>query len=197
MKVIKNILVVVAVVFVALYFFNPRIEEVKVPVTIEVKVPVIEKVHDTIEVLVPYETLVNSPINKGLKDSLNKANTTIDSLRAYKAFTVKRKYSQIFDDSTQTITVFAETTGTLDKLQASYKTKPRSIVIDTILTIPIPKYNEFYGGFSVGVPIITNTGINPTPTFKADLYLKTKNNNIWSVSFDTNKTLWVGHAWQF
>ncbi len=189
----KNLLISAGIVFGMLYFLNPKIEEVEVPVRIEVKVPVIEKVHDTIEKPVPYKVLVDSPVNEQLRDSLSEAKSVIDSLRAYKAFTVKRQYTQSFDDETQTITVFAETTGTLDKLQASYKTKPKTILLDTVLTIKVPKYNKFFGGISVGVPVNNNI----KPIFKADLYLKTKNNNLWNISFDTQRIVWIGHAWEF
>ena len=128
MKFIKNNwkygLLGIGFAFMLLYFFSPRVKHVKVPIKIEVPVPVIQKEFDTVYVPKPYKVLKDAPINKKLKDSLSKAKSVIDSLNAYKNFAIKRKYTQIFDDSTQTITVFAETTGTLDALQAKYKTKP-------------------------------------------------------------------------
>lgn len=195
--IIKYILIGAILIFSIVNFLNPKIEYVDVPVRIEVPVPVIEKVHDTVYVPKPYEVLVESPVNEELTDSLSKANTVIDSLKAYKDFTVKRKYTQVFDDSTQTITVFAETTGTLDALQASYKTKPRTVVLDTVLSIPVPKYNEFYGGFSVGMPINEEPAFGVTPILKADLYLKTKTNRIISLSLDTRQHVFIGYAWRF
>jgi hypothetical protein len=194
---LKYIVIGVILIFGIINFINPKIEYVDVPVRIEVPIPSIKKVHDTVYIPVPYKVLVNSPVNKKLSDSLDKANTIIDSLKAYKDFVIKRKYTQVFDDSTQTITVFAETTGTLDALQASYKTKPRVISLDTIIKVEIPARSMFFYGGSIGLPVFDNNTLNVTPVFKADLYLKTKKDLLINLSVDTDGRVWGGYSIKF
>lgn len=168
--------------------------EVDVPIKIEVPVPVKDSVFDPIEAPIPVlvkKEVVQNPINKELLEELKTANSVIDSLTTLKEFVVKRTYKEIFSDSLQDITVDAETTGTLDKLQVSYQTKPYTISLDTTVAVPIPVQAELYVGGSVLLPF-EETSLKPS--LKASIQLvNKKHNKVWSVQYDPiNKTGEIG-----
>lgn len=140
----NNILgfVVAVLVGMAIMFFikKPQIKEVKVPFRVEVEVPVIEKVFDT--VFEPQEIIKKVVVkNEKLIEEYKKANDSLKEALFNSAVTV-REYREVFEDSTITITVGAKVTGTLNSLVAEYKTKPRIIVVDTTLTVDVPDYSR-------------------------------------------------------
>ena len=63
--------------------------------------------------------------------------------------------------------------------------------------IPIPKYNEFYGGFELGIPVIKIPTLDVNPLIKGNLYLKTKKDRLWNLSIDSEGRILGGHAWKF
>jgi len=205
---IKNIALVVisilAIVFGILYFsVNTEKIIVKVPVKIDVPVPVKEFVYDTIIKPVPYIVEINNPLNEDLERQLVNSKTIIDSLKIYKDFAVKRKYSEVFDDSIQIIIVNAETTGTLDKLQATYKTKPRSIPIDIEVPVEInvPFKSKLFLGTELAMPLQKYDQINQT-VIRNNLRVGVKagldtRNFIYSIGIDTDTYANLGIYYKF
>jgi hypothetical protein len=188
----NNILgfVVAVLVGMAIMFFikKPQIKEVKVPFRVEVEVPVIEKVFDT--VFEPQEIIKKVVVkNDKLIEEYKKANDSLKEALFNSAVTV-REYKEVFEDSTITITVGAKVTGTLNSLIAEYKTKPRIIIVDTTLTVEVPDYSRsvvVYG--EVGMPTMQNT--QAPPVLKVGFDISNKKNWVWGGSYDTEKRVWV------
>ena len=177
------------------WFVGNDSEQIEVPVYIEVPVPNIDNSFDPIEdpePLVVHDSIpVANPININLKRQLDSAKTELDSLKALKAFAIKRIYKEEFKDDFQTITVNAETTGTLDKLSVDYKTEEYTIPLDTTVTTDVPRKGALYYGGSIMTPY----GKSPLkPSVKASLdLLNKKNNKIYGLSVDPfNQTLDLG-----
>lgn len=185
-------LVIGAVIVFTLKQCNTEI--IEVPVTIEVEVPVIEKVHDTIYYPepVPYEV---KEIDTTLVQQYKKAN---DSLKAelFKQSVKINTYKEVFDDSIQTITVDAKTIGILSSLSVSYKTKPRVIKFDTILKIEVPANDR---SISLYTELGVTTKIGELITLKAGIDYKSKKNWVFGFGLDTNKTTWfkIGKTFNF
>ena len=171
----NNILgfVVAVLVGMAIMFFikKPQIKEVKVPFRVEVEVPVIERVFDT--VFEPQEVIKNVVVkNDKLIEEYKKANDSLKEALFNSAVTV-REYKEVFEDSTITITVGAKVTGT-----------------DTTLTVEVPDYSRsvvVYG--EVGMPTMQNT--QAPPVLKVGFDISNKKNWVWGGSYDTEKRVWV------
>ena len=159
-------------------------EIIEVPVRVEVEVPVVVKEFDTIyePVPVPY-TVVE--LDTTLVEEYKKANDSLKQEIFNSAVTV-REYKEIFEDSIQTITVGANVTGTLNSLSVGYETKPRTIVIDTVIPVKVPtKPFTIYG--EVGVP--TNL-LYPQVVFKAGADYKINKTFVVGGSYDTQGRVW-------
>lgn len=179
--------VVAVLIGMAIMFFirKPQIKEVKVPFKVEVEVPVIEKVFDTIY---PKAKVVKE-VDTSLVEQYKKANDSLKKALFESAVTV-REYKEVFEDSTITITVGANVTGTLNSLIAEYKTKPRVVVLDTTLTVDVPDYSRSISVYGeLGMPTIQ--GIEASPVFKAGFDISNKRNWIWGGSYDTEKRVWL------
>ena len=182
--------VVAVLIGMAIMFFirKPQIKEVKVPFRVEVEVPVVEKVFDTV-----YEvqevTKEVAVVDESLVEEYKKENDSLKEALFNSAVTV-RDYRQVFEDSTITITVGAKVTGTLNSLVAEYKTKPKIIVIDTTLTVDVPDYSRSISVYGeLGMPTIQ--GLDGTPVFKLGFDISNKNNWVWGGSYDTEKRVWI------
>jgi len=182
--------VVAVLIGMAIMFFirKPQIKEVKVPFRVEVEVPVVEKVFDTV-----YEvqevTKEVAVVDESLVEEYKKANDSLKEALFNSAVTV-RDYRQVFEDSTITITVGAKVTGTLNSLVAEYKTKPKIIVMDITLTVDVPDYSRSISVYGeLGMPTIQ--GIKAQPVFKVGFDISNKNNWVWGGSYDTEKRVWV------
>lgn len=179
--------VVAVLIGMAIMFFirKPQIKEVKAPFKVEVKVPVIEKVFDTVH---PKAKVVKE-IDTSLVEQYKKANDSLKKALFESAVTV-REYKEVFEDSTITITVGAKVTGTLNSLIAEYKTKPRVVVLDTTLTVDVPDYSRSISVYGeLGMPTIQ--GIEDTPVLKVGFDISNKRNWVWGGSYDTEKRVWV------
>lgn len=179
--------VVAVLIGIAIMFFirKPQIKEVKAPFKVEVKVPVIEKVFDTVH---PKAKVVKE-IDTSLVEQYKKANDSLKKALFESAVTV-REYKEVFEDSTITITVGAKVTGTLNSLIAEYKTKPRVVVLDTTLTVDVPDYSRSISVYGeLGMPTIQ--GIEDTPVLKVGFDISNKRNWVWGGSYDTEKRVWV------
>lgn len=179
--------VVAVLIGMAIMFFirKPQIKEVKVPFKVEVKVPVIEKVFDTVH---PKAKVVKE-VDTSLVEQYKKANDSLKKALFESSVTV-REYKEVFEDSTITITVGAKVTGTLNSLIAEYKTKPRVVVLDTTLTVDVPDYSRSISVYGeLGMPTVQ--GIEAPPVFKVGFDISNKKNWIWGGSYDTEKRVWV------
>lgn len=181
-----------------MYFIQkPTIKEVPIRVEIEVPIPIIEKNFDTI--YEPYPVYIKGEVKI---DSIYykqwlKLNDSISKDKSFKDAITINEYNTKFEDDTLTINIYSKTRGTLLEIKPDYKTKPRKIPVDTTIYIPLPKYNEFYGGLEVGMPLPNISTLDVTPILKSNFYWKTKKDKLWNISLDSEKRIFVGHAWKF
>lgn len=181
-------------------FFLKKCDEKPIDVPIDIKIPVPGK--DTIFVPIkepkplPDTLKIKNPINIKLKKELDSARSLIDSLEAYKAFAVKREYKEIFEDSTQKITVNAETTGTLDLVNVGYEIFPDTINYKDTLKIKVPSHNKFYFGGEIVVP---SNNSNMSHSFAPKLgMLNKKQNKLYTLDVDfINKSVEGGILFEF
>lgn len=124
----------------------PEIKEV--PVTVYVKVPIIQREFDTIENPYPVKVVVTDSFYYKeyliLKDSLQRDSLARDALAV-------REYNNSFEDTVQTIDVFSRVRGHLLDVQASYVTKPFTVRHDTVIPVKIPR-KHFALGLSSSIP---------------------------------------------
>lgn len=172
------------------------IKEVKVPFKVEVEVPVVKKEFDTIYLPVPEYTLITL-VDTTLVGEYKRANDSLKAKLFESAVTI-RDYKQVFDDDIQTITVDMNVTGTLNSVFAKYITKPRIVVLDTVLKVDVPDYSRSISVYGeIGMPT-QKASIEP-PILKAGFDFSGKRNTVWGASFDTEKRVWVklGKKWNF
>tara|TARA_R110000851_G_scaffold314588_1_gene476690 strand:+ start:2410 stop:3066 length:657 start_codon:yes stop_codon:yes gene_type:complete len=182
-------------------FQKPTIIEVPVPIKIEVAVPVVQNEFTPIVTPEPSIKYIKGDIITKIDSAYyNKYITLKDSISkdsAYKSAITIREYNTKFEDDILTLNIYSKIRGDLLEIKPDYKTKPRSIRLDTTIYVPVPKYNEFYGGFEIGAPTNTDSPISVLPTLSAKGYLKTKKDKLWSAGFDTRGYVSVGFAWKF
>jgi len=199
-KYLKEIGLVIGLIFMLLYFFDPNIEEVEVPIRVEIPIPVIEMEFDTVYKPKPYPVYLKgktlTEIDSTYYDKYQALNDSIKKDSIFKKAITINSYKEKVEDDTLTINLNMKVRGELLEYQVGYKTKPRTATVDTILKIKIPTQNKFFGGISVGMPIIENPE-SVTPTIKTDLYWKTKGDLLINISLDSEKRVWGGIAWKF
>lgn len=197
----KNLLIVVGIVFAALYFFNPKKEIVKVPVTIEVEVPKIVKEFDTIYKPKPiYITKGSDTIKEIDSTYYNKyialQNDSIKQDSLFKKAIAINTYKEKIEDDTLKIDLTMKLRGKLLNYQVGYEIKPRTVKVDTTLNIPIPTKAKLFVGGGVRMPVNQlNPNIGASLVPYAGVYLKTKGDNLINVTIDKNY-IGVGYAWK-
>jgi len=168
---------------------KPRVEYVEVEV--EVLVPSVEKVFDTIyeptpkyvkvkEIDSTYYKKYTELIDEVAKDSIFKEAITVN------------EYNETFSDTLQTIQVYSKTRGQLIAQSVKYVTNPYSIKVKE--TVEIKKRSSLSIGSEIGMPTINLT--NPVPILKANAILTNKRGNTFSISYDTEGRAWVGKSWK-
>lgn len=167
-------------VILTFYFMKKEIIEVEVPVLIEVPVPVVEKVFKTVRE--PYAVKGDTVIDSiyydryiALKDSVAR-----DSL--YKEAITIRTYNEKVEDNILTISLEATVRGELLDYKLGYKTKPRTVTLDTVIKVAIPMKPSIYGGAYIYLPP-SNSIIQPSiiPTI---MYKNRKSTIIYSIGYD-------------
>ena len=198
MKNIKEIIIAIAVLFIAYLVydkFTAEPEIVEVPVTIEVPVPGKdgEIIRDTI--LVPTAVYVPNPVNDTLLKKYQEAKDSLTQLELYKDAITTRVYNEKFEDDVLTINVETKVQGRmLDQDISNYYVKPSTVVLDTTLTIEVPKKINFLGGVELGLPL-SSTGLQPnTPNVKFNLGVQTTNGNLWQAGIDTQRNVYLGYS---
>lgn len=182
---------------------------IKIPVDIEVPIPIEDSIFDPIINPKPIKETPKSfkpkPINKDLKKDLDSSKTIIDSLAIYKKFAIKRTYKDSLVDDIQTINYNIEATGTVDKIQIGYKTKPRTINYKDTLKIDIPSTTKFFVGGSIFIPKNNNISLDiPNniylkPSIKPGLLMiNKKDTKAYNIEIDPiNKTGELGLYFRF
>lgn len=169
-------------------------DTIEIPIIIEVPIPVVEVEFDTIKdpypIYIPGTVKIDSTYyNKyiSLRDSISR-----DSL--FKEAIAIREYREVFEDDTIKIDVYSNVQGFLKKQQVSYKTKPRSITVDTTITVKTKYQTKFGAGIEVGIP--TNNATGNSIVVKPKILLDTKR-FIYDLSWDTDKRVWAGISFKF
>lgn len=159
-------------------------------ITVEVEVPVppiIDSFPYKVPVPKPYP--VENPINKELAHKLNEANNIIDSLKVYKEFAVKRSYTEVFEDTIQTITVDAEATGTIDLMRVKYIQKERTIKVPIEIETPITK-RSFTLYTESGLPLQQHSTTTPFIA-KFGFDITNSKNWVYGPSYSTDGRFWL------
>ena len=115
------------------------------------------------------------------KDSIEKLNILLSAVKI-------RKYQEKFDNEDITLTIDAETTGTLNWIKPSYTIKEK-----TIITPNIQKNTVF--ALYTGAGIYNNTQLS-NPGIKLDLGVQLKKGDIIEGSYDTNKNIYLSYKKQ-
>lgn len=177
-----------------IYFLTQKpnnIEYVEVPTIVEVEVPGKQGEIRIDSIPVPYA--VKNPINDELVAKYEKANDSIKKLLFIMSI-AEKEYNISFKDSIQNIDVYSKLkNGELVNQTVTYDIFPRTETVETIVKVPVPKYNKILVGGELGIPINNNN----KPVGKFNLMFQNKKDNILSLSYDTNGTGWVGYNISF
>ena len=189
----KNIILsfIIGVIIGALGMYllkKPEIKEVKVPIKIEVPVPIINKEYDTIYLPSPIKKEIDSNYYNKYK-SIQKDSIKLDSL--IKNLIEIKEYHELIEDDTIKINLYTKTRGDLLKYQIGYETKPYNIPLDTTIYVKIPQKPEFYIGASI------NTNIKPlfnnSNFYINGAYINKKHNKLFLGGYDIiNKQINTG-----
>lgn len=186
-------LVIIGLVIYILSIGKPEEKEVLIPSLeneMKIELPVEEARVDTIykdsiqkiEVLKIVE--VENPVNKELLQKYQEAvndNDSLKQLALYEEAVTERLYSEAFEDSIQVINVKSNVIGTLTSQVVKYRTKERSVKVESERMKP----SVFVGGFSYG--------IFEDPVFGASVNLLNKNRTkVFTAGYDTEKRVHFG-----
>lgn len=205
MKSAKNLTIIILILLLAgvSYFLllKPRGKEiVRVPVTVRVKTPQIEKVTDTVIVV---DTIYNDRIiyrenapDKELAQKYQQSQDTVEKLNMYLSAITERIYDVEFTDSIQNIKVHSSIRGELLKQSLSYTVYPQEVVLDTVLDVEVPKRIQLYGLIEAGA------ALRPEPEnrliiVKGGVIFKNKRDQLITLSIDSQVRGWVGFGFKF
>lgn len=187
----RYVYLAVIVAGVVWWYFQPspgvEIREVPVEVPVQVTVPQIIKVFDTVHM----PPVIKVKDNKELVEAYQKLQTENEKLKAYKESVKIRSYDKKYSDDTQDISVFTEVEGKVLKQSVEYDIKPREIntvVTETVPVIIEPKRSLRFGA-EMGVPV--NQG-SMSPVFKGNVILENKKGLMLSAGYDTEQRVWGG-----
>jgi hypothetical protein len=179
-----------------MYFFQkPTIKEIEVPYEVVVELPAITNTIKGDPYPVPYkvEVAVENPLNMILSQKYEEANDSIKKL-LYMMAVAQKEYNLQYKDSVQIIEVYTKVAnGEIINQSIDYNIFPKKQTITGTTTVKIPVYNKLYYGFEVS----NRFELNYKPSFAVGIILKTKKENIWKVSFDTNEELTLGFYTDF
>ena len=173
------------------FFMKGEIVYVDVPVTVEVPIPVVKVETDTVYLPSPIPPTNNTPVidSTYYKKYLSLMGDKVQQDSLFKAAIRINEYRERIEDDTLIIDFYGKSRGELLEYQVGYETKPREIIIDTTLKIPIPLKGAIYYGGGLNLP--TQTGSTELLTVEAGLmFLPKKKNRLYGVSYDfMNKTI--------
>lgn len=183
------ILIIGSIFFIRQCGEKPVVEYV--PVEVEVLVPSVEKVFDTIYEPKPYPVKVKEIDStyyekyKKLKDSVQKDSMFKESIKI-------NEYNQKFEDTLQVIDVYSKTRGNLLEQSVKYTTKP--YYISKKDSVEIKQKWSLSIGSELGVSTVSLVE-NPV-ILKGNVVIKNKRGNTTSISYDTQGTFWLGKSWK-
>lgn len=195
----------IGILLLAMMFFvwdrcTRKDEVIEIPIEIEVPVPVVERYTDTIEKPVP--VYINNPINKellsenqDLLDKFNKADSLL-KIKQYEDAISIREYKETFEDTFQTIDVYTKTRGEMLQQYVHYKTKPRTIKIDTTIITTVKGKFKVFGLIEGGTNVISVNPINKVIGKGTIIFKNSKDNGI-SVGIDTQGNGYLGYMFKF
>jgi len=173
------------------FFMKGEIVYVDVPVTIEVPIPVVKVERDTVYLPTPLPPANSSPVidSTYYKKYLDLMGDKVRQDSLFKAAIRINEYRERIEDDTLIIDFYTKNRGELLEYQIGYETKPRNIIIDTTLKIPIPLKGAIYYGGGLNLP--TQSGSTELLTVEAGLmFLPKKKNRMYGVSYNfMNKTI--------
>lgn len=175
---------------ISFFIFKGEVKEVEVPIRVEVPVPSIEKQFDTVyypkPVYVKGKTQIDSSYYKKysvLKDSIAK-----DSL--FKEAITLNTYRERVEDDTIKIDLGLKVRGELLNYNVDYFIKERTVTLDTVLKIPVPKKPILMVG---GEAVIPTDVINYKLSIKPGvLFINRNNNKGIKVSYDPINKVFEG-----
>jgi len=175
---------------ITLFLMKPEVVEVEVPVEIEVPVPVIEKVFETVRE--PYPVKGDTVIDSTYYNRYNALKDSVARDSMYKDAITIRTYNEKVEDGSITIGLDMTVRGSLIDYTVDYKTKPRTIKLDTVITVPIPMKPSIYGGGYIYLPPVDSplkSSVIPTIMYK-----NRKNTIIYSAGYDVVNKAYLGGA---
>lgn len=147
------------------------------------------KIHDTIvkdSIIFKNKTIsVINPLDKELVINYLKAKDSIDKLNLFINAVKINKYKENFDNKDISLTIEAETTGTLNYI------KPTYIIKEKTIDVPV-KIKQTVFAIYTGVETYNNTLLNNFG-IKIDLGIQNKKGDIYTAGFDTNNNIYIGY----
>lgn len=128
---------------------------------------------------------IENPINKELYNNFAKAKDSLEQLKIFLNAITVREYQDSISDSNIRLDYYVKTTGTLDDFKLDYLIKEKKIEVPS----KVEKNNLYYGGG------IYSNGDNLN--LKGGLMFKTKANQIYSLEYGTDKTLYFSTFFSF
>lgn len=186
---ISIVLNVVLLIFIIFLFKTPKPSKPEVIIeTHTITIPGKDGRIDTIYQPKPYNVV--NPINSELLKQYNTLKDSVKKLEMYKDAVAERDYNEPYEDNIQKITVYTKTQGKLLQQSLKYEIKPYNIAIKdtTIINYNKPSTNKILIGIEGGLHKVNN------PILKGSIYLQNKKDNIISLGYDNNKTVWVGYV---
>jgi len=196
MKWLKDNWTLIAMGVLALFLFkqcNKEPEIIEVPVKIEVPVPVIEKQFDTVYYPVPVPVKGGKrPIDSTyIKKWEALKNDSIAREKLFRKAIEINEYKEKVEDDSITINLGLKVRGELLNYNIDYKTKPRTISIDTTIRVAIPKKAKIFLGGKVILPTVINSFPSIAP---GAVFIPKKNKSAFTINYDIlNKKVMVGY----
>jgi len=185
--------IIIAVLGLLLYFsLTKEAEVIEIPVEIEVPVPVVEVQFDTVREPYPVYIEGKKEIDSLYFEKYTNLKDSVSKMELFKDAIEVRQYKETVEDDTIKIDISMRVIGFLKEYQVNYKTKPRTIKIDTTLSVAIPKKVKIFLGGELGLPLFNIMNLDNIPIFKANLLIKTKKDKIYSLSLDSSGRAWAG-----
>lgn len=141
-------------------------------------------IHDTLKVA-GKTIILKEPLDKSLATNYILAKDSIARLNLYLASIKKNKYSETFTDENISITVNAESTGTIDYIKPNYIIKERTIDAPVIV-----KQTVF--AIYAGVELSAGKELGSLGV-KGDIGIQSKKGDIYTIGYDTNNNVYVGY----
>jgi hypothetical protein len=184
-SIIVNIILGIIIFFL---FQNPKPVEPEIIIRdVIIEIPGKDGKFDTIYLPKPYK--VENSVNTELVKKYNAQKDTIAKLEMYKDAITERNYNEIYEDSTVKIDIYTKVQGKLLQQAPKYFVKPVTVVFKdtTIINYNKPPRNKILVGIEAGLPKIDN------PILKGSVYFQNKKDNIITIGYDSNKTIWAGY----